>query len=126
MQLLFKDGLHLSFDGKNFKQFVPFDKSSSMSRNCQITFVDSQIKNVLDKHLMPDMNFLGKRIALSKFYAYRGLYLSSAYRIEIAQEFSLNEETVVVLEDYVEFLKDVPTFTAFKQGTLWKYTTCPK
>lgn len=44
MQLLFKDGLFLNFDGKNFKNFVPFDKSSSMARNCQIIFIDSQIK----------------------------------------------------------------------------------
>lgn len=38
MECLFKDGLELSFDGKSYKQFVPFDKSSSMSKNCQITF----------------------------------------------------------------------------------------
>lgn len=34
MQLLFRDGLYLSFDGKNFKQFFPFDKSNSMSKKC--------------------------------------------------------------------------------------------
>ena len=106
MQLLFKDGLFLSFDGENFKNFVPFDKSSSMARSCQITFIDSQIKEDLDKRLMLDMNmhFISKELVLSKFYAYRGLYLSAASRVDTVQKFPLNEETVIVLKDYEKTL----------------------
>lgn len=121
MQLLFEDGLNLSFDGKIFKRFVPFDKSSSMARNCQITFIDSQVKNALDKRLMLDMNFIGKCFVLSKFYAYRGLYLSAASRIETDLNFPLNEETVIVLDDYMGTLKKVATFTASKLDNLWEY-----
>lgn len=126
MEWLFEDGLELSFDGKNFKRFVPFDKSSSMAKECQITFIDSQIKNTLDKRLMLDMNFIGTKLVLSKFYAYRGLYLSTGYRVETVPKFPLNEETVIVLEDCMGFLKQITTFSAFKQGKLWEYETEPK
>lgn len=126
MQILFDDGLNLSFDGKNFKRFVPFDKSASMARNCQISFIDSQIKAALDKRLMLDINFIGKKVLLSKFYAYRGLYLSAASRIETDLIFPLNEETVIVLDDYQTILKQVATFSAFKQNNLWNYGTKEK
>lgn len=122
MQILFKDGLFLSFDGENFKNFVPFDKSSSMARDCQITFIDSQIKKTLDKRLMLDMNFIGKELVLSKFYAYRGLYLSSASRIKIDSKFPLNEETVIVLKDYEKTLSK-SVFSATKEDKLWIYKT---
>lgn len=125
MQLLFKDGLFLSFDGENFKKFVPFDKSSSMARNCQITFIDSQIKKTLDRRLMLDMDFIGRQLVLSKFYAYRGLYLSSASRIKIDSKFPLNEETVIVLKDCEKTLSK-SIFTASKSDKLWIYETKEK
>ena len=125
MQLLFNDGLFLSFDGKNFKNFVPFDKSSSMARNCQITFIDSQVKDILDKRLMLDMDLIGKSLVLSKFYAYRGLYLSSASRIKMDSKFPLNEETVIVLKDCKKILSK-STFTASKLAKLWIYKTKEK
>ena len=127
LKQLFEDGLWLNFDGKAYKRFVPFDKSSSMARNCQITFIDSEIKDVLDRRLMLDMNFLGKSLALSKFYAYRGLYLSNAFRIDLdpQKNFSLNEESVIVLHDDVEALTQ-NVFTAFKRDDLWEYKTCDK
>lgn len=46
------------------------------------------------------MNFIGKKFVLSKFYAYRGLYLSAASRVDTPQKFPLNEEIVIVLDDY--------------------------
>lgn len=125
MQLLFKDGLLLSFDGKNFKNFLPFDKSSSMARNSQITFIDSKIKAILDKRLMLDMDFIGKPLVLSKFYAYRGLYLSTASRVEADLNFPLNEETVIVLKDCKKNLSK-STFGASKLNALWIYETKEK
>lgn len=119
---LFQDGLYLNFDGKIFKKFVPFDKSSSMARNCQITFIDSQIKKFIDKRLMLDMDFIGQPLELSKFYAYRGLYLSAAFRIDNSPQFLLNEESVVVLPDYNTKLTQT-VFTATKNDSenLWEY-----
>lgn len=114
LKFLFEDGIFLSFDGENFKKFIPFDKINSMARNCQITFIDSKIKNQTDKRLMPDMNFWGRKLELSKFYSYRGLYLSEAFRIDANKNFPLNEETVVVLEDYTASLTQ-NIFTAAKR-----------
>lgn len=123
LNLLFKDGLFLNFDGKNFRKFVPFDKSNSMARNCQITFIDEKIKDALEQRLMLDMNFVGEEMVLSKFYAYRGLYLSSAFRIDAAKNFPLNEETVVVLPDQQGSLPETKVFTATRDsdGEFWKY-----
>lgn len=126
---LFRNGLSLSFDGKNFKHFVPFDKSSSMARSSQITFIDSEVKTALDKRLMLDMNFLGARLELSKFYAYRGLYLSAAFRLELdpQENFALNEESVVVLPDY-ENVVNQTVFSASKDtnASIWKFGTKEK
>ena len=127
LKFLFEDGIFLSFDGENFNKFVPFDKSNSMARNCQITFIDSKIKAVTDKRLMLDMNFWGKKLELSKFYSYRGLYLSEAFRIDANKNFPLNEETVIILEDYTAVLTQ-NTFTAEKRSNqnFWDCVTKEK
>lgn len=126
LKQLFEDGLSLSFDGKEFKHFIPFDKSNSMARNCQITFLDEKIKDALDKRLMLGMDFLGTPLELSKFYSYRGLYLSAAFRIDFDPKkiFSLNEETVIVLPDYNGKLAQQTVFTASKRDDRWEYKTC--
>lgn len=122
MRVLFEDGLFLSFDGKNFQRFVPFDKSNSMAHKCQITFIDAQFKDAFDKRLMLDMDFWGMRLSLSKFYSYRGLYLSDGFRIDEIEKFPLNAETVVVLPDF-NFSLVQNTFTASKvaEQNLWEY-----
>ena len=127
IRLLFEDGLFLSFDGKNFQRFVPFDKSSSMARNCQITFIDSQFKCALEKRLMLDMDFTGMQLPLSKFYTYRGLYLSNGFRIDFGKILSLNEETVIVLPDYkASVIQNVFTALPINGGTLWDYKNTEK
>lgn len=129
LKQLFEDGLYLKFDAENYRHFVPFDKSNSMAKKCQITFIDSQIKAELDRRLMLDMNFIGQDLPLSKFYAYRGLYLSQAFRIGVdnTKKFSLNEETVIVLDDCRNSLRQ-NVFTAKRsdpQG-IWEYETSEK
>lgn len=125
LKLLFTDGMLLSFDGNAFRRFVPFDKSSSMARSCRITFVDSAVKDALDRRLMLDLNFLGKPLALSKFFAYRGLYLSNGFRIDPDPDFPLNEETVVVLPDFTASLPQT-VFSAARHGDLWEPETRDK
>lgn len=122
MRLLIEDGIFLSFDGKTFQRFVPFDKSNSMARDCRITFIDSRFKDALDERLMLGMDFLGMQLPLSKFYAYRGLYLSEGFRIDLEKDFTLNEESVIVLPDHkTSFVQN--TFTAFQINNqkLWEY-----
>ena len=107
------NGIQLSFNGETWKKFVPFDKSSSMARASQITFIDEELKNKVDKRLLLDLDFSKTSVVSSKFYAYRGLYLSTGYRIEPNEtEFELNEDSVIVVEDHELTIKGVPVFTA--------------
>ena len=96
------NGIQITFiinDQKIKKTFVPYDKSSSMARNCRITFIDKDKKEQLDKRLLLDFDFHSIDMVLSKYYAYRGLYLTSAHRIDMDDQLVLNEETVIVIRD---------------------------
>ena len=111
------NGLRLSFDGKTWKTFVPFDKSSSMARNSLISFIDKDLKETMDKRLLLDLNFSEIDVATSKYYAYRGLYLSNGYRINQTTlpdaSFILNQETVIVIKD-MEYQITSEVFTGDK------------
>ena len=125
----FSDGLELSFDGVAYKTFVPFDKSSNMARSSVISFVDRELKDVLDRRLMLDMDFSEVPVVLSKYYAYRGLYLSSARRIDSFGETDdallLNQESVIVIEDFYAHLFE-KVFTAEENDGLWESCTQEK
>lgn len=101
---LFNNGFTIVFDngteaGKK-THFVPFDKSASMSRTCRISFIDSSIKEELDSRLLLGFNELSSiELISSKFFAYRGLYLTDAHRINLTGDLKINEETVIVIKD---------------------------
>ena len=79
-------------------RFIPFDKSNSMTRNCQMSFLRAEFKEEMNNRLMLDMKI--NSVVLSKLYAYRGLYLTGSKRIDEKEEvFELNENTVVVIKD---------------------------
>ena len=110
-------GVDLVFDGMPKDKpvtYVPFEKSSSMARSCQITFIRKDLKDVADEHLMLGIDFSPINVVYSKFFAYRGLYLSTGYRIEhntdatrangentdkLGAKLRLDEKTVIVLPD---------------------------
>ena len=143
------NGIRLSFDGKDkndktkvWKTFVPFDKSGSMSRNSQITFIDKSLKAEVEKRLLLDMRFYKNnpndaepiRVISSQYYAYRGLYMSTGFRILHKRagfteaELCLNHETVIVIPDKVEKLTGKKLFVAetenpeqCNENSLWKF-----
>jgi hypothetical protein len=108
-------------NGQDTTHFVPFDKSASMARNCQISFLASSIKAAMDKRLLLDMDF--GRIAAypSKLYAYRGLYLTAARRIPQTEKFQLNAETVVVISDDQHYIDKVSLYTAKEIDGCWAF-----
>lgn len=116
-------GITLTFDGKNFKTFVPFDKSQSMSRACKISFIDKAFKAEINNRLLLGIDFSKISVVASKYYAYRGLYLSSGYRIEQAENFKFNAETVIVVND-VEELWSGNVFTAKLNDDFWECQNC--
>ena len=118
LQWLFdpENGMELTFDGNNPKIFVPFDKSSSMARNCQITFIDKNLKEKIEKRLLLDLDFTAIQVVPSKYYAYRGLYLSTGYRIEPdKKKFLLDQDSVIVVDDHSIPVKGASVMSANKK-----------
>jgi|GEM_PF-656997 len=103
-QHLVENGLDILFeDGKDKIHFEAFDKSGSMSRTSRISFVadeldEFKLRENLDKRLNLGMDFTQIDYVDSKYYAYRGLYLSSSKRI-CHEDIDLNESTVVIIKD---------------------------
>lgn len=96
--------------------FVAFDKSGNMSRKCRLSFISSEYLEAMNHRLNLDMQF--DKVKLNKYYAYRGLYLSTAKRVGDL-EFKITPETLVIVDDqinkeYVPYQKDVPIY----EGTL--------
>ena len=106
LRRLFVEGFDLIFSGPNAESahrthFVPFDKSSSMSRQARISFIDDSLSEQLERRLCLDMDISeisgSDKFNRSKYFAYRGLYLSSGTRMDQDSRLILNEETVLVL-----------------------------
>ena len=77
---------------------VAFDKSGNMSRKSRISFIDENYYDALNERLNLGMDFSQIEIQESKYYAYRGLYLSSSKRIE-HEDFDITPETLVIIQD---------------------------
>lgn len=95
LRMLFENGFTLNYGDEEIT-YVPFDKSGSMARQCRISFIDSRLKAEMDKRLLLGLDFTKTQAILSKYYAYRGLYLSDGKRVN---SLPLNQETVVILHD---------------------------
>ena len=88
---IFVNGIKIRFNkNEEYNLFLPFDKSGSMSREARITFVSTKsiygepFRKRLDERICLGINFADmKGIIASKFYAYRGLMLTAAKRIEL-------------------------------------------
>lgn len=112
LKQLFADngGLELSFDGKERKRFVPFDTSGSMARNSRISFIDKVLRDQIEPRLLLDIDFSKIKLIPSKYYAYRGLYMSTAERIDQDEIFCLTKETVIVLPDMKDSIRNESGF----------------
>lgn len=101
-QDLIENGLDLYFgDGTLLPvHMVAFDKSGNMSRKSRISFIDETFYDELNLRLNLGIDFHKSQLKVieSKYYAYRGLYLSSSLRVDPSQ-LLLTPETLVVLKD---------------------------
>ena len=96
IHFMFEYGIEVIFNGKA-RNYVPFDKSQSMARNSKITFIEVSLMTDVNTRLLLGSKQVGS-FYLSKYYSYKGLYLSSGKRIS-STDVLLDEETVVVLPD---------------------------
>ena len=124
--ILFKKGLQIKYkgnDGDTIVKYYPFDRSASMVRNKRMTFVQSGIFEELEKRTMLDWNFnkplrdeeSTMNIVLDKFFAYRGLNLSDATRIECVKDY-LNKNNIIVIKDDNTKSEKVKIITNTKPG----------
>lgn len=95
---LFDNGIIIKYEDGTTINYVPFDKSNSMSRQSKMSFIDKSLLNELNKRLNMGLTFKGQMVNLSKYYAYRGLYLSTADRVPIAERI-FTSDTVIVIKD---------------------------
>jgi len=99
LSYLFSEGLNIKFDiDSAFERWIPFEKSQSMAKACKITFIRESLFNKIDKRLSLDINFQEISLIQSKYWAYRGLYLTDSERVKV----ELNSKTVIVLDDDFE------------------------
>ncbi len=112
------NGFYLRFKGEidgeyNDILMRPFDKSGNMSRKGRITFVAEKYVDDLNRRLNLDIDFSKVPVLLSKYYAYRGLYLSTSQRVEIP-DFEITPETLVIIKD--QRLKSHPNTRGARKG----------
>ncbi len=99
-------------------KFLPFDKSGSMSRSYRITFIRSDIITDINKRLLLDMDFSKLSIIPSKYYAYKGLYLSDGVRVTQANldQYALNSNNVIVLPDKIYIQNNINVITNYVEN----------
>lgn len=97
---LMENGLDIKFE-KNTVHMVPFDKSGNMSRNSRISFINEDYYEEMNARLNLGMDFSKFNVVLSKYYAYRGLYLSTSQRVEHAK-IRITPETLIIMKDNKE------------------------
>ena len=112
---LMENGLKLQFD-KHIVHMMPFDKSGNMSRNGRISFINKEYVQRLNNRLNLGIDFSKIPVILSKYYAYRGLYLSTSQRVDF-EGFKITPESLVIIHDTRKasgssFEKDVKLETA--------------
>ena len=112
---IMENGFDVRFDNHTV-HMMPFDKSGNMSRNSRISFVNDKYIKQLNERLNLGMNFKEIKVQLSKYYAYRGLYLSTSRRVK-HDNFEITPETIIIVKDKREsssktYEKDVMVETA--------------
>ena len=96
-QYLIEHGMEVHFEDHDV-HMVAFDKSGNMSRKSRMTFINEKYYHTMNERLNLGIDFSKIKVIWSKYYAYRGLYLSSSRRISHS-EFKLTSETLIIMKD---------------------------
>lgn len=105
-RILLQEGVRFKFKGdRYYSLFVPFDKSASMSRNNTISFINSELFDSVNRRLCLDINWTAHELVASKYYAYRGLYMTDGAPVP-QSTLELNENTVIVIDNGNVPIKD--------------------
>lgn len=105
---LITNGFIMKYHEKEI-HMLPFDKSGNMSRKCRLSFINAERLDSMNERLNLGIDFGKIPLKLSKYYAYRGLYLSTATRIE-SELLPITPESLIVINDNQErmlYMKNV-------------------
>ena len=111
-KLFHPDGLWIDL-GKGYQQYLAFERSASMSRNCKLSFVRTDLCKPLEQRMMLDMH-IGK-CQLSKLYAYNGLMFTGGCRVEIAE--MMDDQHIILIDNPKSIIENVTTITVKDDGT---------
>lgn len=99
IESLITDGFLMQYKDREV-HMLPFDKSGNMSRKCRLSFINAEYLQIMNERLNLGIDFTQIALNLSKYYAYRGLYLSTAKRIQ-NELLKITPETLVVVDDQI-------------------------
>lgn len=102
-------------------RFVCSERSASMVRTSILSFVDESISNELNEKVTMGINF--EKTVLSKYYAYRGLMLSSCHCIEdwIPKIIVVPDCFKVIPNQHIKYVYDKETEFIDKNGNNRKW-----
>ncbi len=108
----------------NGNRYVVCERSASMTRQSRLSFVDSRIADKLDKRISMGISFADKPTVLSKWYAYRGLMLSSCHCIEgWRPKFIVIPDCYRIIPDQtIKYIYDKETTFEDKEGNIRLWT----
>ena len=96
-QFIFENGFSVDFGGGKTIRYKRFERSGSMAKKCELSFVEEELEKELTKRIVllnEDQLKCGNQ--LSKWAAYKGLSMSGAIVVE---GLTLDHETVIVIKD---------------------------
>ena len=115
------EGITLNF-GKEDKRYIAFERSASMSRANQLSFVREDVYKALRERMMLGLN-IGK-CQLSKLYAYNALLFTSGKRYKDSDTI-LNDKRIIVIKNPESVIENIKTVTVNGDGSnnaVRKYT----
>ena len=115
------EGITLNF-GKEDKRYIAFERSASMSRANQLSFVREDVYEALRERMMLGLN-IGK-CQLSKLYAYNALLFTSGKRYRDSDTI-LNDKRIIVIKNPESIIENIKTVTVNGDGSnnaIRKYT----
>lgn len=120
MQCLVDEGFFVEDSDGLLWHYTIFDKSSSNARKSVVSFLADigydangnkvQIYDDLNRRLCLDIDFeelqikAPQSILWNKYYAYRALYLTTAVRVPLSEDFKLTKESVLVIDTHDAFI----------------------
>ena len=115
------EGITLNF-GKEDKRYIAFERSASMSRANQLSFIRADVYESLRERMMLGMN-IGK-CQLSKLYAYNALLFTSGKRYKDSDTVLIDKKIIVIKnpESVIEKIKTITVNGDGSNNAVRKYT----